>query len=172
VWGRTVGTKRTGDAEWTCTSRDARGRTIAVEYPDRTAEFTYTGDGTPTGDPLVSAARDGVGTVATVTDLLGRVVSTTDVWGVVTTTGYNPFGQVEQVTVDPPQNDPSTSTFTYDLDGTVETVTVDGVLLADPSYAGGGALWRLLRHRVRSRSGPGYSFAVPFRTEQDQGLLE
>src|SRR5204862_1631452 len=64
LWGRTVGTKRTGDATWTCTYFDARGRTTstvfsayghvlnatAYDTPARTATYTPA----VSGNPLVS----------------------------------------------------------------------------------------------------------------------
>ncbi len=32
-WGRVVGEKSTGDADWTCTAYDSRGRQTSVSYP-------------------------------------------------------------------------------------------------------------------------------------------
>ncbi|WP_307041778.1 PA14 domain-containing protein [Agromyces ramosus] len=144
LMGRQVGAKRTGDAAWTCTTFDARGRTSKVEYPaygdpanggspKRTADFDFTVG----GNPLISAAKDPAGTITTVTDLLGRVVSYTDVWGTVSSSEYNLLGQATTTTVTPPGGTASTTALTYNVDGQVETVTVDDALVADPSYSQG-----------------------------------
>lgn len=135
-WGRAVGSKRTGDTAWTCTSMDARGRSTAVAYPadgdasERIATFTHAVD----GDPLTNRAEDPAGAITTVTDLLGRVVSYTDVWGVVSTAEYNLLGQVSASTATPPGGNASTTTLTYNLDGQVETIAVDDAVIADPIY--------------------------------------
>jgi RHS repeat-associated protein len=137
--GRTVGTKRTGDTDWTCTTLDDRGRPQSVHYPaygdgdPRTATFTYAAG----GDPLTGWADDPAGRITTESDLLGRVVSYTDVWGVTTTTVYNQLGQATSSTVTPPGGPASTTQVTYNLDGQPETVTVDGTQLADPAYTTG-----------------------------------
>ncbi|MBT2518754.1 hypothetical protein J7E29_15015 [Streptomyces sp. ISL-90] len=139
LWGRQVGSKRTGDTGWTCTSYDLRGRAIQTVYPgyadaaERTAVFDFAVG----GNPLKSAATDPAGTITTTTDLLGRPVSYTDVWGVVTTVSYNLLGQAIQSTVTPPGGAASTTELTFNLDGQVETVTVDGTQFADPSYTTG-----------------------------------
>lgn len=146
--GRTVGTNRTGDdGKWICTSYDGRSRTTEVDYPAygaspaRIATFSYTHDGTLTGDPLTSWAEDEAGRITTVTDLLGRVVKYTDVWGVQATSNYNRLGQLVQQAVTPPgASTPSTTTLELNPDGQLENVTVDGTVLADPSYTGQGEL--------------------------------
>src|SRR5204863_8560062 len=99
LWGRTVGTKRTGDATWTCTYFDARGRTTstvfsayghvlnatAYDTPARTATYTPA----VSGNPLVSSASDAPNMVLTSQiDLLGRTVVSTDVWGTTVTPTY------------------------------------------------------------------------------------
>jgi large repetitive protein len=138
TWGRTVGTKRTGDNQWTCTSLDSRGRTTAVTYPDRTATFGFTEDGTTAGNPLTSWAEDEIGRITTTTDLLGQVTAYTDVWGTRTTIEHNRLGRVVKTTVDPPGSGANSITeIDYDLDGNVETVTVDDVNMADPVYVTG-----------------------------------
>lgn len=136
LFGRTVGTRRTGDADWTCTTFDARGRTTSVSYPAyggtaaRTATTNYAAD----GDPLTTWVEDPAGRITTVTDLLGRVISYTDVWGVVSTATYNLLGQAITATVTPPGGTASITTLTYNMDGQVETVMVDSSLVADPAY--------------------------------------
>ncbi len=140
LWGRQVGSKRSGDADWTCTTLDVRGRTTQVDYPAyagspaRTATFTHA----VAGDPLTSSAEDPAGKITTVADLLGRIVAYTDVWGVVSTVEYNRIGQPVESTVTPPGGTASTTVLTYNLDGRVETVTIDGgTPAADPEYLDG-----------------------------------
>src|SRR6218665_4031379 len=97
--GRGVGLKRTGDADWTCTVFDTRGRDISVTYPAtattaaRTVTSSFTSNATIGGtlgaDPLTSWTEDEVGRITVVTDLLGSVVSYRDVWGTVTTISYD-----------------------------------------------------------------------------------
>ena len=144
VMGRTVGTKKTGDTGWSCVTRDSRGRTTStvINGPgaSRTVTNTYA---TATGDPLTTTVQDNQttgsttsGKITTVTDLLGRTVSTTDVWGTVTANVYNVLGQVTTTTVTSGTNVYTTS-YTYSLDGRVETVSDNGKLIADPTYAAG-----------------------------------
>ncbi|MET4158532.1 PA14 domain-containing protein [Agromyces sp. PvR057] len=142
VYGRQRGVKRTGDAAWTCTALDARGRTVEVktpafaDTPARTATFTHAVG----GDPLTGRAEDPAGAITTVTDLLGRIVSYTDVWGTVTTTGYNLLGQAITSTVTPPGGAATVTELTYNPDGQVETVSIDDTQLADPAYDSFGQL--------------------------------
>lgn len=170
VMGRQLGSKRTGDAAWTCTKLDGRGRTIEVSYPAygdtpaRTATFTH-GVG---GDPLTGRAEDPAGAITTTVDLLGRTVSYTDVWGTVTTTGYNLLGQATTSTVTPPGGTATVTELGYNTDGQVETVTVDSVLLADPayttgqltgvSYANGSSLAELQRNPAGALTGMSWLF--------------
>ncbi|MFC9558177.1 PA14 domain-containing protein [Agromyces sp. NPDC056965] len=139
VMGRKLGSKRSGDAAWTCTKLDGRGRTIEVTYPAygdtaaRTASFTHAVG----GDPLTGRAEDPAGAITTTVDLLGRTVNYTDVWGTVTATGYNLLGQATTSTVTPPGGTATVTELSYNTDGQVETVSVDSVLLADPSYTTG-----------------------------------
>ncbi|MEZ5189686.1 MAG: hypothetical protein R2717_01550 [Schumannella sp.] len=120
ILGRTAGTKRTGDADWTCTSYDARGRVVQVDYAAygsasaRTVTTTYAVG----GDPLTTSVTDPAGTITTVIDLLGRTVTSTDVWGTVTTPSYEAkTGRVLSVVTDPAADAVHTQAFTYDPDG-------------------------------------------------------
>ncbi|MBD8478727.1 PA14 domain-containing protein [Microbacterium sp. CFBP 8794] len=158
--GRTVGTRVTGDEAWSCTTVDARGRTVkevsaggddvatdtvTTTYAPTPAGLSVTVIGTPVPGSLTSATT-------TTTDLLGRVVSYTDVWGVVTTPVYESLtGRVLHVTTASPGVASSTTAFAYDRDGKTTTVTFDGQVyaaasfdakqrLAQVSYLGGSAL--------------------------------
>jgi len=74
-------------------------------------------------------------TITTVTDLLGRTVSYTDVWGTVTTPTYDPAsGRVTQISTTPAGGAASVTAYTYDADGKVKTVAVDGQQLASVTY--------------------------------------
>jgi RHS repeat-associated protein len=145
-WGRTVGVKR-GDADWACTEFDDRGRVIKVtepaygSAPGRVLTNVYAVDDNPliatTHDSLIDSetgtASDGM-TTATV-DLLGKAVESTDVWGTVTVPTYEPVsGRLLSTTTTPPVGAASTTVFTYDLEGKVETVTIDGDLVAAVDY--------------------------------------
>lgn len=137
--GRQAGAKRTGDADWTCTSYDLRGRTTSVSYPafGSTAARTATFNFAVGGNPLRTSATDPSGSVSTTLDLLGRRIAYLDVWGVTTTTEYNLLGLSTASTTTPPGGVASTTQVEYNIDGQPEKVTVDGAVLADPSYASG-----------------------------------
>jgi RHS repeat-associated protein len=145
-WGRTVGVKR-GDAGWACTKFDDRGRVIEVtepaygSAPGRTLTNVYVVGGNPltstTHDSLVDSeagmASDGK-TTATV-DLLGNAEQSTDVWGTVTVPTYEPVsGRLLSVRTTPPVGAASTTEFTYDLEGKVETITIDADQVAEVDY--------------------------------------
>jgi RHS repeat-associated protein len=139
VLGRTVGTKRSGDTGWSCVSYDSRGRAVssALSAYGTSPARTVTNVFAVGGNPLISSSTDPVGTITTEIDLLGRTVSSVDVYGTVTTPTYQPLtGRVLSVSVDPAGAPPAVvQAFTYDLDGKVETVAIDGEEVANPTYA-------------------------------------
>jgi RHS repeat-associated protein len=143
VFGRVAGTRSTGDKEWSCVTRDARGRVISSttaafgDEPAQTITYGYTADGTPTGDPLTNWVKDTAGTITTVSDLDGNGVRYTDVWGTVTTPTYNVLGQATSVTTTTPGGTPQTTAYTYNIEGQVLTITDDGKLMATSTYTGG-----------------------------------
>ncbi|MBE7955227.1 RHS repeat-associated core domain-containing protein [Microbacterium oxydans] len=62
-------------------------------------------------------------------------MSYTDVWGTVTTPTYDPAsGRVTQISTTPANGAASVTAYTYDADGKVKTVTVDGQQLASVTY--------------------------------------
>lgn len=142
-WGAVAGTKRSGDAAWTCTTFDVRSRPLTTTYPDRTVTSNYKVGNNPlvssTSDPSVTGSPNG-GTTTTVVDLLGRVVSYTDVWGVATTTSYDNVGRPEVSTTTATGKTFKTA-LEYDTDGKITKVleggrAVDGgKTLAVPTYA-------------------------------------
>ncbi|HVM01564.1 MAG TPA: PA14 domain-containing protein, partial [Acidimicrobiales bacterium] len=78
--GRVVASRASvADADWICTSYDARGRVEAHTFPGgRTVTYSYgVGD-----SPLVTAVADSTaGTITTAVDLLGRPTAYEDRWG-------------------------------------------------------------------------------------------
>ncbi len=157
-WGRVAGVKSDKTASptvdaWACTYWDSLGRvtkTTVPAYggePGRTTMYTYTW--TPTG--LVTAVSDNAVTaspngskITTTTDLLGRTTSYTDVFNTVTTPTYQDLtGRVTSVTTTAAGGAAqSIQSFTYDLDGKVESIKVTNPVLgmtdavvADPTYA-------------------------------------
>lgn len=151
VWGRTAGTRyATGASTWSpwhCTTYDARGRITQQTYPKptgggtRTVTTTYTptaaGISVSEADNAVVGSPNG-GKITTVTDLLGRAVSYTDVWGAVTTPTFQAYTSLVTQTQTTFAGAPiSITAFTYDADDKVETVKVNGTLVADPSYTSG-----------------------------------
>lgn len=160
VMGRAAGTRVTGDQAWSCTTVDARGRTVkdvsvggagvatdtvTTTYSPTPTGLSITVTGTPVPGSLTSATT-------TRTDLLGRIESYTDVWGVVTTPVYESLtGRVLRVTTAGPGVPSSTTAFAYDRDGKTTTVTFNGQVyaatsfdakqrIAQVSYLGGSAL--------------------------------
>jgi RHS repeat-associated protein len=181
ILGRTVGMKRTGDSGWTCTSYDARSRATQTSYPafgvattTRTATYSYTADGTATGDPLTSWAQDDSvagstnhSRITTVTDLLGRPVSYTDVWGTVTTTLYDVLGRVSSTTAAPPNSAvPSqTESYLYNIDGQVTQVsyatgTGTPAPIAVPTYDALGQLLKVDYPSGAGNAGNGTALSV------------
>lgn len=151
VWGRTAGTRyATGASTWSpwhCTTFDARGRITQQTFPKptgggtRTVTTTYTptaaGISVSEADNAVVGSPNG-GKVTTVTDLLGRAVSYTDVWGAVTTPTFQAYTSLVTQTQTTFAGAPiSITAYTYDADDKVETVTLNGTLVADPTYATG-----------------------------------
>jgi large repetitive protein len=153
-WGRTAGTKQTGDSDYTCTTYDTRGRITQVTYPAtttpataaRTVTTTYSTDGltTTVEDSSLPTSPTG-GKVTTATDLLGRVTTYTDVWKVTTATTYDAAGRPDTQTTTTPNGSTYSTRTTYDSDGKVTavldgkgtTATTDDVTLATPTYEAG-----------------------------------
>ncbi|MDT0116622.1 PA14 domain-containing protein [Microbacterium sp. PRF11] len=143
VMGRTAGTKVTGDAGWSCTSVDARGRTVkdsslgATGAAGQTVNTTYTV--TPTGMTVSTAGSAIPGsansTITTKTDLLGRLVSYTDVWGTVTVPTYEPLtSRIKSVSTTGEGLSGAVTEFSYDLDGKTTQVKYGGQVYAAASF--------------------------------------
>jgi RHS repeat-associated protein len=110
-----------------------------VSYPSNATDpaRTVTENYAVSGDPLVTSVSDSAGTITSVGNLLGQTVTYTDVWGTVTTPSYNILGQVTSVSTTTPGASAQVSSYTYNVDGQVETVLDGTTTLADPTYTTG-----------------------------------
>ncbi|WBU36910.1 PA14 domain-containing protein [Homoserinibacter sp. YIM 151385] len=174
VMGRTVGTKRSGDSDWSCVTYDTRGRATSSTYAAFGGEpqRVVTNDYAVGGNPLVAATTDPTGTTTAEIDVLGQSVSYVDVWGTRTSSEYESrTGRVLSTKVEPPSGADSVSEFTYDLDGNLLTTTVDGVemaqstygptgLLESVEYGNGSALTSLTRNAAGVQTGSTWNFAT------------
>jgi RHS repeat-associated protein len=179
ILGRTVGTKRSGDTTWTCSTFDLRGRTLTTVFSafGSSAARTATSNYASGGDPLIAYVEDGAvagspngSRITTKSDLLGRVVSSTDVWNTVATPTYEALtGRVTSVSTIPAGGTASVQSFTYDLDGKVELMKLDGTTFADPVYAAnqllqsvaysnGTSLSSITRNPTGATTGVGWAF--------------
>jgi len=171
--GRAIATRRTGDSTWSCTALDSRGRTqsVVVSAFGSAAARTITSDFAVGGNPLISSVTDPTGVVTVVIDLLGRTVSSTDVWGTTTTPTYELLtGRVLHTSTQLASATPPTvQSYQYDLDGKVTHIAVDGVEMADltyasdqrlsgVTYANGTALGALTRNEAGAGTGMTWSF--------------
>lgn len=144
-FGRAIGTKTSGDAGWTCTTYDPRGRAVTATYPGTTTR-TVTSNFAVGGDPLTTSVADTAvgspngGTVTTKVDLLGRMVSYSDVWGVTTASTYDAAGRALGSTTTVTTTAGVVSTYTggvtYDADSRIATVLDGGKTIASLTYTG------------------------------------
>ncbi|GAA1216346.1 hypothetical protein GCM10009655_14550 [Rhodoglobus aureus] len=179
LWGRTVGTKRSGDTSWSCNYFDDRGRATSSvlsafgSSPSRTTTMTYGF----VGDTMVVTSTDPVGTITSASDLLGRTVTYTDVWGTVTTPAYeSKTGRVTSVTTVTAGAGgvAGKQSFEYDVDGKVTVVKHNDVAIATPSYATATQLLESVAYangsslggitRNGAGAGTGFSWSFPDAT--------
>ena len=136
--GRPVATRYTTDSMWTCTRYDARNRPTQTTYPAagtapaRTVTYTYAVTPNPSlaGDPYSTAINDTNGTITTTTDALGRTVSYTDASAQTTTTSYDQAGRAINQS-----GSTGATSFTYDSVGRAVTQSLDGSVIATPTYS-------------------------------------
>jgi RHS repeat-associated protein len=143
--GRTVGTKTSGDTDWSCTTFDARGRTTTATtapFNGQAAMATtiaYSTDGltTATTDNNVAGSPNN-STLTTTTDLLGRITKYVDVWGTTTTTSYDQAGRVTSTLAVTADGMKHTTGQSYDIDSNVTQFTADDdKVVAVPTYQQG-----------------------------------
>lgn len=152
IWGRTVGTKTSGDSGWSCITYDSRGRVAQQTYAAASGIATRTVTTTYTAGVGQSTTRTSDGTdlnvqglanpaIVTITDLLGRVVSYQDLTGTTTTNTYEALtGRLLTATTVPPGGTASVAEYIYDLGGRPTQIKIDGQVLATPSYSPSGEL--------------------------------
>lgn len=144
TWGRVVGTRQSGDDDWSCAFYDARGRAVksttsafnGQQGSTVTSNFSADGLTTVVSDDSVAGSPDG-SKITTVSNLLGQVTKYVDVWGTTTTTSYDEAGRVTStlaVTADGVQHSTGQS---YDIDSNVSQFTADGKVVAVPTYQQG-----------------------------------
>ncbi len=132
--GRQAGYRASTDVEnepWTCTSFDDAGRVDSINYPAwggqpaRTVTYDYrVGD-----NPTVTSVSDSAGTITNTTDWAGRTTSASDVWGFATTVAYDNQGRVTAAS-----NSVGVTGYSYNADDQVTEQTLDGNIVAEPSY--------------------------------------
>lgn len=146
IWGRTVGTRVSGDTAWSCTTYDARGRVTSQTaagpsgVTTKTTTTTYstlsTGVRVQVMDGAVAGSPNG-STLSTEIDLLGRVTRYTDVWNTVTTNTYQSLtGRLATSATAPAGQSTVTTEYSYDLDGKITQVKAGGAVMATPTYSG------------------------------------
>lgn len=146
-FGRVVGTKRSGDTGWSCTTYDLRGRPLtskfvaAGAYASRTVSYDYDNGGNPLQvymqDGAVTGSTNG-SRITTKVDLLGRTVTYTDVWGTITNTSYeNLTGRVLSTSTKTPSAPEVAQQFSYNLDGQLTQVKDATKPVATLTYTNG-----------------------------------
>lgn len=143
LMGRVVGTKVSGDAAWSCTTFDARGRIVKQVSAGRegvapqTLNTSYAA--TPTGTTVTVSGPAVTGTtsatVITTSDFLGRTISYVDAWGTTTKPTYqNLTGRVLKITTNGPGIPTTDTAFVYDRDGKPTEVKHAGQVYATSTY--------------------------------------
>lgn len=146
-----MATRYNNDA-WTCTTYDARERTLSTVIPAKTlstitpatgatgttparATRTITNNYAVGGNPLVTASTDNFGSITTTTDLLGRTTSYTDIYNDTTTTVYDNLGRM--ISRSGPLGNEA---FVYDVYSKLTEQKLDNVIVAKSYYDSYGRL--------------------------------
>lgn len=134
--GRAAATRINSDP-WTCLSYDARGRVVQTVVPDIDGRpgRTITNDWAVGGNPLVTSTSDNSGKITSTSDLLDRIVSYTDARGGATKTTYDAHGRMTDRT-----GPLGHESFSYDAVNRLSGQSLNGTLLAAPSYDAYGRL--------------------------------
>jgi len=143
-WSRLVGTRRTGETDWTCTYFNADSKVELTEYAGfgghdaRPVSSAYGWD----GELTVSTVSDLQGTITSKVDFLGRIRESIDVWATKSVVKeYDDFGRAIEVEVTLAGMPAKLFTSEFDADGKLEWVKLNGTELANPEY---GDLTQLL----------------------------
>jgi len=144
--GRIVGSSVAGGPT-VCVTYDAAGRPLTTTYPsvDGAPAIAVTYDYAAGNNPLVATTSSTVGDTTTstrmVVDLLGRPVQSSDAWGSVTESTYDPLtGLVATSVTRTAGGQSALSTFVYNPDGTLESVSADGAPMASYDYDQSGRM--------------------------------
>ncbi len=123
-----------GSQPWVCTTFDTRGRPTSVNYPafGGAAARTVTTD---YSNPLEVKVTDPAGTITTTVDLLGRTTKYRDVWGTQTTSTYDVANRPVSSSMAG-----QTTANTYQPDGLLDKVSINGKVVADTTYLADGRL--------------------------------
>lgn len=137
--GRVIGQKTAGVIR-TCTTYDATGNPLKVTTTGAASDgsaSTVAYDYAPDANPLATRQSfPGTGTAAQVstTDLLGRTVTMTDSWGTTVSMAYDALDEPVAATTRTAGGEQTTINSSYNLDGSVNTVSRDGEVLSESSY--------------------------------------
>jgi RHS repeat-associated protein len=127
----------------TCSTLDVAGLARRIDVygmgTDQSIEF----ERAVGGNPLISRTTTRIGdrtlTAEMEIDLAGREVRTLDPYGVVVTTTYDErTGEAAAVTTTAPGAQPSTTTITYDRNGWISRIAVDGRTIEEVEYRPNG----------------------------------
>lgn len=123
-----------GSQSWVCTTYDERGRPTKVTYPafGGTSARTVTSD---YSNPLETRITDPAGTIVATVDLLGRTTKYSDVWGTETTSSYDVAGRPTGSSMAG-----QTTAMAYQPDGLLDTMSINGKVVADTTYDGAGRM--------------------------------
>jgi RHS repeat-associated protein len=191
-YGRMVGTRRTGETTFSCTTYDSRGRASQVVYsatnagvgtPAGSPSRTVTSNFAVNGDPLITSVHDdaaisglpaGSDTVTTVSDMDGNTVGYTDVYGTSTKSVYNQAGQLMSTTSAAPGAAlPSTPTlaYTYDVDGDLKSEALDGQPIAALTYNTQDLLQSINYPAGAGNAGNGSAYSAGYDADDRQNSL-
>lgn len=142
--GRMVAS-RIGTDPWTCTEYDDRGRITKITIPTVGARAgnTIVNDYEYEANTLQTASWDNNSSMVVTHDLLGRVVSYKDAWGKVTTSAYNPKGQLATRT-----GPLGSEGFTYNAYGQLASQQLNGATIATNTYDAFGRLSKVDVNKV------------------------
>ena len=124
-----------------CTTYGKGGQPLSVEVIGNGSTQKVVNDLAVDGNPLVAEATETNGDVVTITrtevDLWGRVVRSVDRYGIRTEVTYDVrTGNVATTTVTAPGVAPVVTTNTWNTQGWLASIAVDGKVVATPTYNG------------------------------------
>ena len=123
----------------TCTTLGKAGQTLSMQVVGNGATQKVVNDYAVGGNPLITESTETNGDVVTTTrseiDLLGRTVRTIDRYGIRTDVTYDTrTGEMATMTVTAPGAAPVVTTNTWNPQGWLASIAIDGKVVATPSY--------------------------------------